>query len=49
MNHDVVRSRGPGNVTTPVRLRNMWSVEHDYFKREPVGAVHRLNRKAAWA
>ena len=46
-------SRGLPNQTTPYRLRNKWSIEHEYFKRERVGAVHYLNRKPvsakAWA
>jgi len=41
-------SRGLPNQTMPRRLYNKWSVEHEYFHREPVGAVHQ-RAAAAWA
>ena len=49
---DALGSRGPANVTHPVRLRNQWSVDHDYFKREAVGMAHRIytmKEMQAWA
>lgn len=37
-------SRGPGNVTHPVRLTKQWAIDHNYFKRESIGPAHLLNR-----
>ena len=44
------RSRGKANVTAPIRLRNKWSIDHEYFDRERVGAAHmKHSMKKAWA
>ena len=40
------RSRGQAHVTKPVRLRNAWSPDHEYFHREMVGPSHRAMPKA---
>ena len=33
-------SRGEPNVTKPMRQKNAWAIDNDYFKREIVGPAH---------